>query len=131
MTGVLNNVQLIKMELADKVDFKIDDFKELLDIIEESAQRCAKITRSLLEFSRSPKETLAPVSLNEAVEKVAALISHELKLQNIIIEKQLEPDLPPASGNFQLLQQCIFDIITNARWAIRKKSENAGRGNHH
>ena len=126
LTGVLNNVQLIKMELADKVDFKIDDFKELLDIIEESAQRCAKITRSLLEFSRSPKETLAPVSLNEAVEKVAALISHELKLQNIIIEKQLEPDLPPASGNFQLLQQCIFDIITNARWAIRKKSENAG-----
>ena len=49
-----------------------------------------------------------------------------MKLQNIIIEKQLEPNLPLVSGNFQLLQQCIFDIITNARWAIRKKSDNGG-----
>ena len=125
LTGVLNNVQLIKIELADKIDFKIEDFRQLLDIIEESAQRCAKITRSLLEFSRSAKDTLAPVSLNEAVEKVVVLIGHEMKLQNISIEKQFEPNLPLVSGNFQLLQQCIFDIITNARWAIRKKSESA------
>ena len=120
LTGVLNNVQLIKIELADKIDFKIEDFRQLLDIIEESAQRCAKITRSLLEFSRSAKDTLAPVSLNEAVEKVVVLIGHEMKLQNISIEKQFEPNLPLVPGNFQLLQQCIFDIITNARWAIRK-----------
>jgi two-component system, NtrC family, sensor kinase len=47
-------------------------------------------------------------------------------LQNITIRQELEQDLPPVSGNFQLLQQVIFDLITNAKWAIEKKSGKRG-----
>ncbi len=123
LTGVLNNVQLIKMEAADKKDFSLEDFKQLLDIIEESALRCVKITRSLLEFSHVSKGMFEPLYLNEMVEKSTILIAHEFKLQNITIQKDLQPDLPLILGDFQLLQQVVFDFISNSKWAIEKKSD--------
>lgn len=94
LTGVLNNVQLVKMIAEQKKDFNLDEFKELLNIIEESAQRCTRIIRSLLNFSRASKGTFQPLSLNELIDKVVILIEHEMKLQNILIERHLEPDLP-------------------------------------
>lgn len=121
LTGVLNNAQLIKM-IADKNSGQIEyrQFKELLDVIEESALRCKKITQSLLDFSHASKGVSVPVSLNDIAEKVVLLIEHEMKLENITIQKQFQPDLPSVLGDSQLLQQVIMDILVNARWAIKK-----------
>jgi signal transduction histidine kinase len=126
LTGVLNNVQLIKMLAEQKNDFNLNDFKELLDIVEESAIRCKKITSSLLEFSRTAAGEHKAVSLNEVTEKVLVLIEHELHLGNILIQTHLYPGLPCVSGDSQLLQQVIFDLISNAKWAIENKSGKDG-----
>ena len=123
LTGVLNNVQLIKMEMEMGADFKIEDFKEQLDVIEESASRCVKIARSLLDFSRAAKGTFQPFSLNEAIEKTIALIGHELKLRDVSIKKELGENLPRIQGDTQLIQQVIFDIVNNARYAIEKNPQ--------
>jgi signal transduction histidine kinase len=123
LTGVLNNVQLIRIIQEQKKDFDAAEFNELLRVIEESALRCKRITQSLLDFSRASKGLLEPVSLNEVVEKVLAIIEYEMKLQSISVHKELKPDLPLVLGNSQLLQQVVFDIISNARWAIEKKAQ--------
>jgi PAS domain S-box-containing protein len=122
LSGILNNVQLLKMEAAMKKDFKIDDFKELLEVIEQSALRCKTITNSLLNFSRASDGSFHPVSLNDMVEKVVGIIGHEMILENIKFEKELQPDLPLILGDPQLMQQVIFNLISNAKWAIEKKS---------
>lgn len=121
LTGVLNNVQLIKMEMEMGADFKAKDFKEQLDVVEESAARCVKIARSLLDFSRASKGAFQPFSLNEALDKAVTLIGHELKLRDILVRKELGEGLPSIQGDTQLIQQVIFDIINNARYAIEKK----------
>jgi two-component system NtrC family sensor kinase len=126
LVGVLNNVQLIKMMVQENKDFNLEEFKELLDIIEASALRCAKITRSLLDFSRASEGLFKSVSLNELAERVIILIQHELGLQNVIIKKEFANELPLISADSQLLQQAIFDIISNAKWAIQKKSGKQG-----
>lgn len=126
LTGVLNNIQLIKMELAAKKDFNCNDFRNNLDIIEESAQRCASIVHSLLDFSHSAKGAFTPLSLNDIAEKIIVLIGQELRLYNIVIEKQFQEELPLVLGDSQLLQQVLFDIVSNAQWAIRKKSGQGG-----
>lgn len=120
LTGVLNNVQLIKMEMEMGADFKIADFKERLNVIEESASRCVKIARSLLDFSRASQGTFQPFSLNEAIEKTITLIGHELKLRDVSVKKELGENLPRIQGDTQLIQQVIFDIVNNARYAIEK-----------
>jgi signal transduction histidine kinase len=57
---------------------------------------------------------------------VTIVIAHELKLQNVLIQKDLQPDLPLISGDSQLLQQVVFNFISNAKWAIQKKSAKVG-----
>jgi len=126
LTGVLNNIQLVKLMDQQKKDLGIPEIRDILDAIEESALRCKNITQSLLNFSRAAKGTMQPISLNEIVERVASIIEYEMKLQNISIRKELDADLPLVSGNFQLLQQVIFDMIVNAKWAIERKAGQAG-----
>jgi PAS domain S-box-containing protein len=121
LTGVLNNVQLIKMESELKKEFHLEDFKVLLNVIEESALRCKKITESLLSFSRAATGKFVSISLNDLTEKVVTLINYEMKLQNITILTELQANLPQILGDPQLLQQIIFDLVGNAKWAIENK----------
>ena len=127
LTGVLNNVQLIRMMAAQKLgQADCKDIVELLAVVEESALRCKKITQTLLDFSHAAKGEMQEVDINLTAEKVVALTQHELSLGNIQIRKDLAPDLPFIMGDPQLLQQIIFNLITNAKWAIDKKGEGAG-----
>lgn len=128
LTGVLNNAQLIKIMLATSQDFTSNDFKELLDVIEESAQRCKKITESLLDFSHSSMGSFKEVSFNVIINKVAGLIHNELKLQNITVQSELENNLPEVQGDPQLLQQIIVNLVSNGKWAIEKKFGKATGG---
>ena len=64
--------------------------------------------------------------MNELVERVVGLVEHELSLENIVIHKQLGDGLPEISGESQLIQQVIFDLIDNAKWAIQQKSGREG-----
>jgi PAS domain S-box-containing protein len=126
LTGILNNVQLIKLTAEHKKDFNLADFKELMDVIEESSLRCTMITKSLLEFSRASTENRHDINLNEVLDKVFGLIEKEMRLNNILIRKELDPALPVVNGELQLFQQVIFDIISNAKWAIQSKKDPNG-----
>ncbi|MDD5347945.1 MAG: ATP-binding protein [Candidatus Omnitrophica bacterium] len=126
LTGVLNNVQLINILAREKKDFNLQDFKELLAVIEESAQRCVKITRSLLDFSHASKGVYHLLNVNDLVEKVLSFIGHDMLLENILIQKHLDPAIGLVLGDEQLIQQIIFDIISNGRWAIREKRGSEG-----
>lgn len=123
LTGILNNIQLIKVDIVRKEKVDLDEFKELFNIIEESAYRCKKVVQSVLDFSRSSKGPFKLLSLNDVIEKAVAFIEYEITSQNILIKKELQPDLIPILGDFQLLQQVILDIVSNARWAILQKEK--------
>jgi len=126
LTGVLNNVQLIKMMAEKKECLVYSDIREILSAVEESSWRCAKIVKSLLEFSQESKGNQERVSLNAIVDEVTGLIEKELLLQNIAIDKETRRDIPLLTGDPQLFQQIIIDVIANAQWAISEKSGTAG-----
>jgi PAS domain S-box-containing protein len=126
LTGVLNNVQLVKM-LADKAkEFKIEEFRDILSTIEESALRCKRITNALLDFAHASKGEFQPVSLNLLIDRVLEIISTELKLVSVTVVKELQPDLPVVNGDSQLLQQVVLGLVANAKWAIDKKPGHGG-----
>lgn len=126
LTGVLNNTQLIKMELSGrKTALEPKELNDLLTVIEESALRCRDIVQALVSFSRPSTGQLQLFSVNELIEKVMILISYEMKLKNVAVERRLQPDLPRIMGDPQALQQVIFNLIQNAKWAIEMKPARA------
>ena len=123
LTGVLNNAQLIRLIMEQKNPLTIDEFKDIVGVIEHSALRCKKITQSLLNFSHISTGEFKQVSLSKIIEEVVNLIEYEMRLQNITLEKMVQADLPDIMGDAQLLEQVIFDALANARWAIQQKKQ--------
>ncbi len=128
LTGVLNNAQLIKMLAAGKEKMEINEFKDLLNAIEESALRCKKITGSLLAFSRASAGTFENISVNMVINEVVSLVVHDMRLQNILLKVETQPNIPNIQGDVQLLQQIIVDMLSNAKWAVQKKIFNDSGG---
>ena len=126
LTNILNNVAQCKTEMQENAQLRTDDVRSLLGAVEESALKCKTIIQSLSGFFRAQAQTFQPVSLNEMINKMSMLVENRLRLQSITIKKQLHQNLPQVMGDASLLQLAIFNLISNAKWAIQKKSPKEG-----
>lgn len=124
--SVLNNLKLIKIKLVQGSDVKPKDFKDAVLAIEENAVLCKNIMYSMVDPSSVGKVTLQPVSLNDVIAKLDGLFGQELKLQSIVISKQLQATLPEVQADSTLLLQALFNIFSNAKWAIKASPYSVG-----
>ncbi|MFQ5681097.1 MAG: ATP-binding protein [Candidatus Omnitrophota bacterium] len=123
---ILNNVQLIKLLNEQGKGVDLNEIKEIVDIIQESVIRARRITQGLLDFSHISTGKFTKVSINELIKKVLSLVEYEMRMHNIAVRCKLEDSLPRINGDAQILQQVFFNLISNARWAIEKKSAKDG-----
>lgn len=87
-------------------------------LIKREADRAVGVIRDLLLFSRKSGPTLAEVSVNEMVELTLRLRGYALRSAGIDVRLDLEPDLPPISGDAPRLQQVLLNLIVNAEHAL-------------
>ncbi|MFQ5901150.1 MAG: PAS domain-containing protein [Thermodesulfobacteriota bacterium] len=90
--------------------------------IKAAAVRAATIIENLLRFARPSEGLSEMVDINSTLEDTLSLIEHQVSLQGIEIEKNLD-QLPKVKGNKNQLQQVFMNIILNAYHAM----PNGGR----
>jgi two-component system, NtrC family, sensor kinase len=90
----------------------------------EEAERARRIARNLLLFARGSKSERAPVNLNEVVERTLQIRAHELRLENISVELDLNEQPPEAIADGAQIQQALLNLIVNAEQAIRQARES-------
>jgi len=121
LSGVINNIKLVKIKMLQGGDLKTKEMKEAMDIMEDSAFLCKSILTSVSMPSLAlRKDAQQPVALNALVARIDALMGNEMKLQNISIQKVLQDNLPLVSGDSWLLMEAIFNLVSNAKWAIKR-----------
>ena len=114
LTGISSYAQMLRQGLGGA-----DPQAALLEKIETQAFRASKIINSLLNFSRSGRAEFESMSLNKVILDVLSLLEHQLERSRIKVRKELDQTLPAIRGNENRLQQVFFNLILNARDAMR------------
>jgi PAS domain S-box-containing protein len=99
------------------------DTKRQLDLTHRQARRAARIVQNLLEFSRPAAPQKKAVEVNTLIERTLQLHEHSLRRNNIEVDFQPQPGLPPVIGDANQLVQVFLNLITNAEYAIREVRE--------
>ena len=92
--------------------------RSALDTIVTQAQRCTKIVRGLLDFSRQKKSYKKPYEVDLVLDECLSLVEHQSVFHNIAIEKHIEPDLPLARIDPSQIQQVFMNLVMNAAEAM-------------
>lgn len=118
--GILNLIILIKRIIKEETLSKkeLDLFDRYLNLMETETRRISQIVTNLLAFSRQSKMELKRVSVNRIIEKTLLLNSNLLKINNVVVEKRLDPHLPDVGGSEDQLQQVFMNIVSNAAEAM-------------
>jgi len=93
---------------------------EDLEVILQQTVRMTTIVNNVRQFARESGTEMALLDINKPIEDALVLFSEQLRLHNIVVEKNLS-SLPRVRGNANQMQGVFINLITNARDAIDAK----------
>ncbi|HWA27924.1 MAG TPA: PAS domain S-box protein [Lacunisphaera sp.] len=94
-----------------------DREKRMLDVLDSSATRGAKLLRQILAFSRHSAGERGAVQLKHLVREIESLVQETFP-KSITCETWVSPDLPPVNANPTQLHQVLLNLCVNARDAM-------------
>lgn len=96
---------------------------ELLSMVETEVDRCKRIARDLLAFSRPPPSEKGPTDLQETVEETLKLLQHHDRFKKIRVQREYVYDLPLVWANSERLIQVFVALALNALDAMEDDGE--------
>jgi PAS domain S-box-containing protein len=111
LTPIMGGLELLAARVEDA------RMKRVADTALESARRGAKLTGQLLAFSRIQRISMAPVAVNDVIEKMQTLLRHSIG-RSIVIETDLAPDAGYGLCDANQLENAVLNLAINGRDAM-------------
>jgi histidine kinase len=99
----------------------LDDLRHMTNKIVGNVDRATKIIEHMREFGRKPNLESSPVFVNEVMQRACDFFSEQLKIRDIIINWELDPQQPAVLADPNRLEQVFINLLVNARDAIDDK----------
>lgn len=87
-------------------------------VLQRCNERVARIVDHLREFSRQAEMEHVAIDVNETIDNALIITGQQLLNLQIVIERNLAPELPEVLGDANHLEQVFLDMIANARDAM-------------
>lgn len=108
LTGIRGAAELLALQLPEA---------PFLDVILQSVDRAADLTRKLLDFSRKGKVFSTPVDMHSSIRHAVELLERSVD-RRIAIVKQLNARIPVVVGDPAQLENALLNLGLNARDAL-------------
>jgi signal transduction histidine kinase len=115
LTYIMGNLELL--ELQDLTAAQ----REMLSSIGRGAERIRALAHRLLAFTRPGREEMAPLVVNDVVERSLELCQYQVSSGRIELVKNLGSDLPRVLGVSNQLEMALINLVVNAVHAMGEK----------
>jgi len=83
------------------------------------AERCRETVKELLEFTRQTRHLMRPNDVNQALRRTLFLLKSQSLFHNIVMDVDLDEQLPAVHCDIQQLNHMLMNIILNAAQAMK------------
>jgi signal transduction histidine kinase len=87
---------------------------DLVDSVISTVQRCAEVTRGLLNFARHLNLSVQTINLREIIDEVKSVLAKETEFRSISVDVKVSENLPPFESDRGKLEQIFFNLFNNA-----------------
>ncbi len=119
LTGIVTFAHLMLKRTPPENTQDMED----LNVIIDQAERCSKIIKGLLGFSRKTSSEKSLINLNTLLENTLAMVRHQSKFYNILFDLQLDSAIPQVNVDPNQIQQVFLNLLINAADAMEKKGK--------
>ncbi|MBD3257085.1 two-component sensor histidine kinase [candidate division GN15 bacterium] len=95
-----------------------DKLLGLVDSIEQSVDRCSRVTHRLLGFSRRMEVRTETIDVSSLLKEVVSFQDTEVRHKNIAVRYDFQDDLPAVESDRGQLQQVFLNLFNNAVAAV-------------
>ncbi|HSU89196.1 MAG TPA: HAMP domain-containing sensor histidine kinase, partial [Terriglobia bacterium] len=92
--------------------------EQYASIVQDEARRLSDMVDQVLLYSETQsgrkKYSLAPVDVNEVIDRAISNLSPALPLEECELTTHIHPELPPVLGDASALTQCVQNLLSNA-----------------
>jgi two-component system, NtrC family, sensor kinase len=89
--------------------------------IVKEGERVGRIVKTLLSYAQHDRRKRKATRVAAILAESIVLTQAQIRKEGITLKIDLPDDLPQVDANFQQIQQCIINIINNARYALNEK----------
>jgi signal transduction histidine kinase len=122
LTNPINIITATCSNLINQLDedsLSEEELRHYTEMIEHSAWRCARLIRTLRQYTYLNGQEITPCDLNNLVDSAMVLVSYEFERNyNIKFDLALAEDLAPVHGDLNQLVQVLINLLINARDAM-------------
>lgn len=117
LTGIVTFAHLMLKRLPPENTQDAEDLKIIID----QAERCSKIVRGLLGFSRRTASEKASIDINILIENTLSMVRNQAKFYNIVFEVHLDRSIPLVHVDPNQIQQVFLNLLLNSADAMEEK----------
>jgi len=123
ISGVLNLAMLMQRIMKEEgvPKERVEEFRKYLSQVVNETTRVGRIVQDLLAFSRRSKPFRSKIDFNSMIKSTVSLLEHKLKLSAVLIELDLQSDLPTVHCDGSQMQQVVINLILNGAEAAQGK----------
>ncbi len=113
LAGILTYAKLMRKRLSREPTPNAENLS-MLELVESESRRCGEIVKNLMTFARPTSMNREPADLNAIIDRCVRLVQHQLKLKNIELHLQMNPELVLVRCDQGQIEQVVLALVINA-----------------